>query len=229
MEPLAKRQLHLRRRGRLTRGQSRALAELGGRYCLPAAGSLDPDAVFGRSAPLGLEIGFGTGSALVHWAGARPDWNLLGVEVYQPGIGAALLALERHGVANVRLLEAPAEDVLERQIAPASLAEARIFFPDPWPKKRHHKRRLIQPPFARLLASRLAPGGRLWLATDWEDYAVWTARVLDAEPELAREPCPLPESGGSDSDAAHRPSTRFETRGLRLGHQVHELRYSRKR
>ena len=222
---------YLRRRGRTTRGQARALTELSNRYCLdPGAGLLDPASVFGRDVPLGLEIGFGMGHALVEWALQRPGWNLLGIEVYQPGIGAAMLALARHELANVRLLEAPAEQVLEANLGPDSLTEVRIFFPDPWPKKRHHKRRLLQPELVALLTRRLAPDGLLWVATDWADYAAWIVDVLDCEPALTRERAPRVETcGPGATDDEGRPRTRFESRGRRLGHAVWDLRYRRNR
>jgi tRNA (guanine-N7-)-methyltransferase len=230
-QPLDGHRTYLRRRGRTTRAQARALEELSGRYCLaPEGGVLDPGAAYGRSAPWGLEIGFGMGQALVDWALERPDWNLLGVEVYQPGIGSAMLALERHGVTTVRLLQAAAEPVLEDRLASSSLDEVRIFFPDPWPKKRHHKRRLLQAPVAALLADRLRPGGLLWLATDWEDYGRAMVEVLDGAGELVRERAPRVETGvGAGSADEARPRTRFESRGRRLGHAVWDLRYRRKR
>lgn len=221
---------YVRRRGRMTRGQARALQELSPRYLVPwRDGALDLPAVFGRAAPLGLEIGFGMGQALVDWALRRPDWNLLGIEVYEPGLGAAMLGLEQHGADNVRLLDAAAEDVLGRALEDASLSEVRIFFPDPWPKKRHHKRRLIQPELAAMLARRLRPDGVLWVATDWRDYACWIADVLDRQPELRRAAPDVIATTHSVDHATERPQTRFEARGLRLGHQVWDLRYVRKR
>lgn len=232
-------QTYVRRRGRMTRGQARALEQLAERFVLTLAELPDGSAadrpgrhrvgqeVFGRDAPLGLEIGFGMGHALLDWAVAAPDWNLLGVEVYQPGIGSALLGIERHGLDNLRLVEAAAEDVLEHALPRESLAEVRIFFPDPWPKKRHHKRRLIQPSLAAVIAERLEPGGLLWVATDWEEYAEWIVEVLDAEPLLVRERAPRVEDPDS-LDETGRPRTRFEARGLRLGHRVWDLRYRRK-
>lgn len=234
---------YLRRRGRPTRAQARALTKLSTHYRLePHGGRFDPFVVFGRSAPLGLEIGFGMGQALVEWAMERPDWNLLGIDVYQPGIGSLMLALERDGLTNVRVLEAEAERAVEAHLAPASLDEVRIFFPDPWPKKRHHKRRLLKPAFAALLGQRLRPGGVLWIATDWAEYAQSIVEILEAEPALVRERAPRIESGGEDlvDDAAAgaaaqpetggsaRPPTRFESRGRRLGHAVWDLRYRRK-
>jgi tRNA (guanine-N7-)-methyltransferase len=219
---------YVRRRGRSTRAQARALETLAARYCLPvvAMGDAPPGRraapwtgwadVFGRDGPLGVEVGFGMGQGLVNWAMRCPDWNLLGIEVYQPGIGSLLLGLEAAGADHVRVVEAPAEWVFETLLAPDSVDEVRIFFPDPWPKKRHHKRRLVQEGFVRLVAGRLKPGGLLWLATDVEDYAAWMVEVLDAEPALRRDP---------DHGDASRPQTRFEARGLRLGHAVRDLRY----
>lgn len=215
----------------MTRGQARALEHLSPRYLAAFdRAALDPQSLFGRRAPLGLEIGFGMGQALVDWALRRPDWNLLGIEVYQPGLGSVMLGLEDHGIDNVRLLEAPAEDVLAYGVADASLDEVRIFFPDPWPKKRHHKRRLIQPGLAALLVRRLRPGGVLWVATDWEDYADWISAVLDGEEALEAAPggaaC---AEGSAEPTERQRPLTRFESRGLRRGHRVWDLRYLRKR
>ncbi|MFW6092322.1 MAG: tRNA (guanosine(46)-N7)-methyltransferase TrmB [Pseudomonadota bacterium] len=205
----------------MTRAQARALETLSERYCLESGdGPLDPVRAFGRSAPLGLEIGYGMGQALLEWARERPDWNLLGVEVYQPGVGSALLGIEREALENVRLVEGPAEQLVEARLPPESLDEVRIFFPDPWPKKRHHKRRLIQSPFVATLAERLRPGALLWVATDWEPYAEWIVEVLDAEPSLIRQ---------ERETAPARPRTRFESRGLARGHRVWDLRYQRKR
>ncbi len=221
----------VRRRGRMTQGQARALAELSPRYLAHFDNApLNPESLFGRRAPLGLEIGFGMGQALVDWALRRPDWNLLGIEVYQPGLGSVMLGLEGHGIDNVRLLDAPAEDVLAYGLAAASLDEVRIFFPDPWPKKRHHKRRLIQPALAAILVRRLRPGGVLWVATDWEDYAAWISDVLNGADKLEALPAgAVSAAGPAEVTAGRRPLTRFEARGLRRGHRVWDLRYLRKR
>lgn len=214
----------------MTRGQARALEQLGPRYRLDASGPpLDPVALFGRAAPLGLEIGFGMGQALLDWARRRPDWNLLGVEVYQPGIGATLLGLERDGLTNVRLAEGTAEVLLAERLPDRSLAEVRILFPDPWPKKRHHKRRLVQADLVRLVAARLAPGALLWVATDWAEYGAWITEVLDAEPALLRERAPLITDDPASEVERDRVRTRFENRGLARGHRVWDLRYRRKR
>jgi tRNA (guanine-N7-)-methyltransferase len=225
------RRAYIRRRGRITRGQARALEALAGHYLLDAgAGLLDLDEVFGRRAPAGMEIGFGMGHGLLDWARVAPHWNLLGIEIYEPGIGAALLGLERDELTNVRLLQAPAELVLERQLTTV-LDEVRIFFPDPWPKARHHKRRLIQPDFVRLLVDRMRPAALLWVATDWEDYAEGIRGVLDAEPGLVRESQPSVTTAAAAAAAADsvagRPRTRFEARGIRLGHRLWDFRYRR--
>ncbi|MEZ5558489.1 MAG: tRNA (guanosine(46)-N7)-methyltransferase TrmB [Pseudomonadales bacterium] len=213
----------------MTRGQHRALDTLSPRFGLePGDELIAPDQVFGRAAPLGLEIGFGMGQALLHWARACPNWNLLGAEVYQPGIGSLLLGLERERLEHVRVVERPAEDLLARNLPPDSLDEVRIFFPDPWPKKRHLKRRLIQPAFAQLLATRLKPDAVLWLATDWEPYAHWMLEVLDAVPCMRNDAGPGCFAGVSSGTEA-RPQTRFEARGIRLGHGVWDLRYVRNR
>ena len=211
----------LRRRGRMTQGQRRALDSLSDRYCLDASGRQPVDSeVFGREAPLGLEIGFGMGHALLAWAQQAPDWNLVGIEVYQPGIGALLLGVERLELQNVRVIEASAEPALESLFSPDSLDEVRVFFPDPWPKKRHHKRRLVQTEFLSVLGSRLKPGGKLLLATDWKPYAEWMRSVLDAHP-LFRSAV----DGGFAPRPEARPVTNFEARGQRLGHAVWDLDY----
>ena len=228
---------YIRRRGRMTKGQRRALAELGDRYLAnPEPG--DWPAAFGRAAPLGVEIGFGMGHALLDWAARRPDMNLVGIEIYQPGIGALLAGIERRNLSNLRVLPGNAMLVLEEKFPPASIDEIRIWFPDPWPKKRHHKRRLIQPAFAASLAGRLTPGGWLRLATDWTPYAEWIAEVLNGQPALQRialadQASSGPASEGA-SDSSSRPmaelgiarlETRFETRGRQLGHEIHEFTY----
>jgi tRNA (guanine-N7-)-methyltransferase len=210
------------RAGRVGSGQARALAEVGPRCLLsyqPAR--CDLDAAFGRAAPKVLEIGFGMGEGLAETAAAHPESDYLGVEVHTPGVGALLKQIGERGLANVRVIQHDAVEVLENMIAPASLAGVRIFFPDPWHKKRHHKRRLIQPPLVALLAGRLASGGYLHLATDWQDYAEQMLAVLSAEPLLQNtvaDYAPRPDT---------RPLTKFEQRGLRLGHGVWDLLFRR--
>lgn len=211
------------RAGRVGSGQARALAELGPRFVVPwRAEPLDLATVFGRRAPLILEIGFGMGEGLAETAAAHSENDYLGVEVHTPGVGALLKQIGERNLANVRIVQHDAVDVLTHMLAPASLAGVHIFFPDPWHKKRHHKRRLIQPPLVSLLASRLAPGGYIHLATDWQDYAEQMLAVLGAEPLLENtvaDYAPRP---------ATRPLTKFEQRGLRLGHGVWDLVFRRR-
>ena len=211
------------RAGRVGPGQARALAELGPQFLLPYQPQpLDLNHLFNRAAPKILEIGFGMGEGMADIAQAHPENDYLGVEVHTPGVGALLKQLGERGLSNVRIVQHDAVEVLSQMLAPDSLAGVHVFFPDPWHKTRHHKRRLIQPPLVRLLASRLAPGGYLHLATDWEDYAVQMLDVLRAEPTLvntATDYAPRPES---------RPLTKFEARGLRLGHGVWDLLFTRR-
>jgi tRNA (guanine-N7-)-methyltransferase len=213
------------RRGRSTVAQERALEELWPRYGVAfSQQALDFDALYSRRAPVMLEIGFGAGEALVAFAQAHPEMNCLGIEVHPPGVGHLLLGAHNAALSNVRVIMHDAVEVLEHQIAPASLALVHIFFPDPWPKKRHHKRRLIQPRFAALLANALAPGGVLRLATDWEPYALHMREVLDASTQFTNRAGPE----GFVTRPDERPLTRFERRGQRLGHSVWELEYRRK-
>jgi len=210
------------RAGRVGSGQARALAELGPRYLLPYQASLvDLDAVYGRSAPKILEIGFGMGEGLAEISAAHPENDYLGVEVHTPGVGALLKKLGERSLDNVRVIQHDAVEVLTHMLAPGSLAGVHIFFPDPWHKKRHNKRRLIQSPFVRLLAGRIAPGGYLHLATDWEDYALQMLEVLSAEAQLANT------TEGFSPRPDTRPLTKFEQRGLRLGHGVWDLVFRR--
>ncbi|MDN5842221.1 MAG: tRNA (guanosine(46)-N7)-methyltransferase TrmB [Alcaligenaceae bacterium] len=182
---------------------------------------LDAAAAFGREAPLILEIGFGMGETTQQIAQARPDDNFLGVEVFNAGVGALLKRIDENSLSNIRIVQHDAVEVVRDMITPASLAGVHIYFPDPWPKKRHHKRRLVQPPFIELLASRLAPGGYLHCATDWEPYAIQMLEVLQAQ-SLLRNTC---EAYAPRPD--YRPLTKFEGRGLRLGHSVHDLIFKR--
>ena len=212
------------RAGRLGSGQARALDELGPRLLLPfRAGVIDARAVFGRDAPLVVEIGFGMGQATATFAAEHPEVDLIGIEVHTPGVGALLARCGEAGLHNVRIVRHDAVEVFEQMIAPASLAAIHCFFPDPWHKKRHHKRRLIQPAFARTLADRLRIDGLLHLATDWEDYAQQMLEVLDATPGLVN----VAGAGGFVERPASRPVTKFEQRGLALGHGVRDLLYRR--
>ena len=211
------------RAGRMGSGQVRALAELGPRYVLPMQNvPIDTRAVFARQAPLVVEIGFGMGQATAQIAALQPDVDFIGIEVHPPGVGALLQRISEASLANLRLVQHDAVDVLEQMIAPASLAAVHVFFPDPWHKKKHHKRRLIQPAFVALLASRLALGGRLHCATDWQPYAEQMLAVLSAEPLLVNT------CGGSAPRPEVRPLTKFEQRGLNLGHGVWDLVFTRR-
>jgi tRNA (guanine-N7-)-methyltransferase len=212
------------RQGRTTEAQSRALAELWPRFGLEYRGTArDLAQCFGRAAPVVLEIGFGNGEQLLLAAQADPGRNYLGVEVHRPGVGRLLRALARAGVENVRIIWHDAVEVLQHEIGAGALAEIRIYFPDPWPKKRQQKRRLIQPDFVQLLIDKLAGGGRLHLATDWQDYADHMRAVLDA--------CPLLVSAQPGGAHVPRPDwraeTHFERRGIKLGHSVSDLLYQR--
>lgn len=211
------------RAGRMGSGQVRALAELGPRFVLPfQATPPDWDAVFGRQAPRVLEIGFGMGAATAAIAEARPELDFIGCEVHEPGVGALLRAIGGRGLGNLRIVQHDAVEVLARMIPPATLAGVNLFFPDPWPKKRHHKRRLVQPAFVAALVSRLAPGGILHCATDWQPYAEHMLAVLEAEPGLRNT------AAGYAPRPAHRPLTKFEARGLNLGHGVWDLVFARR-
>jgi tRNA (guanine-N7-)-methyltransferase len=212
------------RAGRLGPGQARALAELGPRFLLPyTAQTADFAAAFSRDAPRVLEIGFGMGDATAAIAAALPGTDFIGVEVHTPGVGALLKRIGEQQLGNLRLIQHDAVEVLQHMIAPASLAGVHVFFPDPWHKKKHHKRRLIQPAFVALLASRVRDGGYLHCATDWQPYAEQMLEVLDAEPTLANS-----AGAGYAPKPAYRPLTKFENRGLKLGHGVWDLVYTKR-
>lgn len=225
MEPRGRRvRSFVRRAGRTTVAQARALEKLWPRFGLEQpADLLDLDAAFGRSARRHCEIGFGDGTALAAAARARPDIDFLGIEVHEPGVGRLLLAVEDHELTNVRIIRHDAVEVVGRWLPPASLDRVNIFFPDPWPKKRHHKRRLIQPSFLAALHRVMRPGAVLHLATDWEHYALQMLEVADASPGFEN----LAGRGRFSPRPEERPQTRFEKRGLRLGHGVHDLLYRR--
>ena len=213
------------RQGRTTEAQKRAFTEHWPRLGLEYRGALrDLDAEFGRGADRVLEIGFGNGEQVEFAAGQEPHRDFIGIEVHGPGVGRLLNALAAAGARNVRLYQNDAVEVLQHEIADAALDEVRIYFPDPWHKKRHHKRRLIQPPLVALLCDKLKPGGRLHLATDWENYAVQMWDVLDAEPRLQN----LAGMRGAVPRPAWRRQTHFETRGQKLGHGVWDLLYLRR-
>jgi tRNA (guanine-N7-)-methyltransferase len=212
------------RAGRATVGQQRALSELWPKYGLEFSPvPLDLQALFGRDAPRMVEIGFGAGEALLKFAAAHPEMDCVGIEVHRPGVGRLLLGAEAAALHNLRVICHDAVEVLQQQLAPASIALVHIFFPDPWPKKRHHKRRLIQPAFVELLARIIAPGGTLRLATDWEPYAQHMRDVIDASDSFIN----VAADAGFIARSAERTLTRFEQRGQRLGHDVWDLEYRR--
>ncbi|HET6912432.1 MAG TPA: tRNA (guanosine(46)-N7)-methyltransferase TrmB [Rhodanobacteraceae bacterium] len=212
------------RQGRITPAQQRAFEQHWQRFGVDYKGEpRDLDALFGRHAPRVLEIGFGNGEALSHASEHGPDRDYLGIEVHRPGVGRLMNALAARDAGNVRLWNHDAVEVLENELAPDSLDEVRIWFPDPWHKKRHHKRRLIQPAFARLLASRVKLGGLLHLATDWADYAAHMREVLETAPAWRNRR----GDGGYAERPPWRIETRFEQRGVRLGHGVWDLLYDR--
>ncbi len=226
MAPPARRTIRsfVQRAGRITRAQQRALEELWPSYGLDFGRAwLDLDTTFGRRAPRVLEIGIGNGETLLELAGARPEADFIGVEVHPPGIGHCLLGIESQGLANVRLIAHDAVEVLEKQIPDASLDELLLYFPDPWPKKRHHKRRIVQPPFVTLVAHKLKPGGTFRLATDWAPYAEHMLEVLSASSAFANRAL----DGRFVPRPASRPLTKFERRGERLGHEVFDLEFRR--
>lgn len=210
------------RQGRVSNAQARAVETLLPRYGIPfAPAPLDLEGAFGRRAPKVLEIGFGMGETTAAIAAAHPENDYLGIEVHTPGVGNLLKEIEARGLANVRIIQHDAVEVLESMITTPVLDRVHLFFPDPWPKKRHHKRRLLQPPFLRLLVSRMRPGALFHAATDWEDYAVQMLEVLSAEPALRNT------ADGYSPRPAERPLTKFEERGLHLGHRVWDLVFER--
>ncbi len=208
----------VRRAGRTTIGQAKAFEILGPRFLQAYTGApLDVAQTFGREAPTILEIGFGMGEATAHIAGLMPQKNFLCCEVHEPGVGALLKRIGEHGLQNIRIVQHDAVEVVDQMLPPGSLDGIHIFFPDPWHKLRHHKRRLIQPPLVAKLAARLAPGGYLHCATDWEPYAQQMLQVLSAEPALRNT------ADGFAPKPHYRPLTKFENRGLKLGHGVWDL------
>ena len=213
------------RAGRVTDAQRRALDELWPRYGIDfvPGQALDLDAVFGRRAPRTLEIGFGNGDNLAALAAAHPERDFLGIEVHRPGVGRLLLHAHQAGLTNLRVIAHDAVEVLRESIPPDALDQVLVLFPDPWHKKRHHKRRLVQPPFVALLASRLRPGGVLSLATDWVPYAEWMLEAIAAVPQLQN----LAGDGRYVPRPEWRIQTRFEQRGERLGHELRDLAFRR--
>ena len=212
------------RQGRVSNAQQRYYDEMMVKIGIPYvadAGPLDLDSVFGRQAPHILEIGFGMGETSATIAAANPQNDYLGIEVHTPGVGSLCKLIAEQGLTNQRIIQHDAVEVLRDMIAPGSLDGVHIFFPDPWPKARHHKRRLIQAPLVAQLASRLKPGGYLHCATDWEEYAQQMLEVLGAEPMLANT------AEGYAPKPDYRPLTKFENRGIKLGHGVWDLVFKR--
>lgn len=206
------------RQGRVSNAQRRACDTLLPRYGIAYGECVtDFDAKFGRDAPRILEIGCGMGETTVAIAAAHPQQDYIGIEVHTPGVGSLLKQIDALELTNVRVIQHDAVEVLRTMIAPASLSGMHVFFPDPWPKKRHHKRRLIQPSFVTLAASRLMPEGYIHVATDWQEYAEQILAVLGAEPALVNS------AAGYADRPAYRPQTKFETRGLKLGHGVWDI------
>jgi tRNA (guanine-N7-)-methyltransferase len=211
------------RQGRVTDAQRRACETLLPRFGIPYSREpLDFERIFGRAAPRVLEIGFGMGETTARIAAQHPEIDYLGTEVHTPGVGSLLNRIVELGLANVRVIQHDAVEVLRDMIAPAALDGVHVFFPDPWPKKRHHKRRLIQPPFVALLVSRIKAGAYVHVATDWEDYAQQIMEVLSDNPVLVNT------SDGFAPRPAWRPQTKFEARGLRLGHRVWDVVFRRR-
>ena len=214
------------RAGRMGTGQMRAFERYGPQFLIPyREAKLDASAAFGRAAPLILEIGFGMGDATAKIAQVRPQDNFLCCEVHEPGVGALLKRCGEEGIANIRIVQHDAVEVMDQMLGPDSLDGVHIFFPDPWHKSRHHKRRLIQSPFVQRLAQHIKPGGYLHLATDWQPYAEQMLDVLSKEPLLANTAGP--ELGGFAPKPDYRPLTKFENRGLKLGHGVWDLVFQR--
>jgi tRNA (guanine-N7-)-methyltransferase len=218
-KPLRRIRSFVLREGRLTAGQQRALEELWPRYGVDSDSNLlDFASLFGRDEPVVFEIGFGDGESLAQMAATHPDLNFVGVEVHRPGVGHLLQLIEKQALANVRVISRDAVEVLKENVPDASLHRVNIFFPDPWHKKRHHKRRLVQPDFVALLSCKLQRGGILHVATDWEDYAEHVEAVMTTRNTFSRV---------TTEDTLTRPETKFERRGQRLGHGVWDLIYKK--
>lgn len=214
----------VRRAGRLTASQQRALDTLWPEYGIEAGDlPLDVGTIFGRSAPVVLEIGFGNGDTLVELAAAVPGHDFVGIEVHEPGVGHCLIRIREAGIENLRLIVQDAVEVLEQRVLPASLSRINLYFPDPWPKKRHHKRRIVQPTFLELCARSLEPGGTLHIATDWAGYAEHIDETLAASAHFV-----VDKRREHDGDRPlDRPVTKFERRGLRHGHRIVDWRLVR--
>ncbi|MFM2482495.1 tRNA (guanosine(46)-N7)-methyltransferase TrmB [Celerinatantimonas sp. YJH-8] len=214
----------VKREGRLSNRQAHALDALLPEYGLTHQSQpYDFETIFGRSAPVVLEIGFGMGKSLVEMAQSHPDWNFVGIEVHRPGVGACLADMADCQLQNLRVIEHDAVEILKDSIPPASLSKVQLFFPDPWHKKRHHKRRIVQPEFAQLLRSKLSVGGVFHMATDWQNYAEHMLEVMNAATGYRN----LSQRGDYVERPQWRPLTKFENRGQKLGHGVWDLMFER--
>ena len=223
--PLRRIRSFVRREGRLTPGQQEALDRLWPQFGLELnGGMIDGDQIFGRTAARVMEIGYGMGASLVEIAANHPEKDFIGIEVHRPGVGRLLRAIEELGLTNLRSYCADAVEVLEQCIPDGSLDEVYLFFPDPWHKKRHHKRRIVQPAFVELIAAKLKPGGHFHMATDWENYAEQMLEVMEASERFENSA----GAGHYTPRPDYRPLTKFEQRGHRLGHGVWDLIYIRK-
>ncbi|MGQ4877766.1 tRNA (guanosine(46)-N7)-methyltransferase TrmB [Billgrantia sp. LNSP4103-1] len=214
------------RAGRMTQAQTRGLEEVWPRLGLTLAEARqDLDVLFGRRAPRVVEIGFGMGASLIAQAETHPDTDFIGIEVHAPGVGKLLDEADKRGLTNIRVYREDALAVLEQCLPEASIDTLQLFFPDPWPKKKHHKRRIVQPAFVELIRTRLKPGGKLHMATDWQAYAEWMAEVMAAAPGYVN--IAPPETMPYVPRPDFRPLTKFEARGARLGHGVWDLIFER--
>ncbi len=222
--PARKIRSFIRREGRITQGQEFALENYWDKYCLAPNKALDALQVFGRQAPLSVEIGFGNGDCLAQLAAANPDKDYIGIEVHRPGVGHLLMRLEEQGLHNVRIYCHDAVEILTNIVADNSLAAVHLFFPDPWHKRKHHKRRIVQASFVGLLANKLQSGGHFHAATDWEHYAKAMLEILSVDKRFVN----ASPSNTYCERPAYRPLTKFERRGLRLGHGVWDLVFTRK-
>lgn len=212
------------RQGRVTKAQEEALTNLWPVFGIePSDTPLDFPTLFGRVAPVTLEIGFGNGDSLAQMAAAAPERDFIGIEVHTPGVGHLLKLIGDQGLQNVRVMNTDAVEILQQRIPVHSLDRVQLFFPDPWHKKKHHKRRIVQLPFVSLLASRLQTGGVFHMATDWENYAEYMADVMQTSPDFVNLASQPPYSPRPDT----RPLTKFENRGLKLGHGVWDLLYQK--
>lgn len=215
----------VRREGRMTDGQKRALVSLQDRYGIPADSEpMDMERIFGRRAPVIMEIGFGNGESLAEMAAEHPQQDYIGIEVHRPGVGHLLNRVQELDLKNLRVICHDANEVLQQQVPDCSLAGVQLFFPDPWPKKRHHKRRIVQPAWVALIHRKLDPGSFLHMATDWEEYALHMREVMEAEHGFTN----TAGAGQFLQGRGDRPETKFERRGLKRGHAVWDLIYTKK-